>query len=215
MTAQVLAFNRVPEPAPKPERRKDRKAMPSRPTNAELRTREYLTSDEIEALMTAARRTGRHGHRDATLILIGFRHGMRVSELVALQWSQVDLRQGLLHVRRAKNGTPATHPLRGPEIRALRRLIRDYPETPYVFVTERRAPLTPSTVRHIVKRAGEKAGLGFPIHPHMLRHSCGFYLANIGADTRAIQCYLGHRNISNTVIYTQLAPQRFNRFWRD
>jgi type 1 fimbriae regulatory protein FimB/type 1 fimbriae regulatory protein FimE len=212
MTAQILAFNDTRKKSPQPA---NRKVMPTRPKNAELRTREYLTSDEIDALMAAARGVGRHGHRDATLILIGFRHGLRVSELVALQWSQVDLRQGLLHVRRAKNGTPATHPLRGPELRALRRLIRDYSETPYVFTTERKAPLTASTVRHIVKRAGDKARLGFPIHPHMLRHSCGFYLANIGADTRAIQCYLGHKNITHTVRYTELAPQRFNGFWKD
>lgn len=212
MPAQVLAFDPGSERFPRPA---NRKVMPNRPKNSDLRSREYLTSDEIDALMTAARDTGRHGHRDATLILIGFRHGLRVSELTALHWSQIDLKQGLLHVRRAKNGTPATHPLRGPELRALRRLKRDYPETPYVFVSERKAPLTASTVRHIVKRAGAKADLGFPVHPHMLRHSCGFYLANIGADTRAIQCYLGHRNISNTVIYTQLAPQRFNHFWND
>jgi type 1 fimbriae regulatory protein FimB/type 1 fimbriae regulatory protein FimE len=170
MTAQVLAFNRVAEPAPKPEKRKDHKVMPSRPTNAELRTREYLTSDEIDALMAAARNIGRHGHRDTTLILLGFRHGLRVAELIALHWSQIDLKQGHLHVRRVKNGTPATHPLRGPEIRALRRLRREYPDSPYVFVTERKAPLTASTVRHIVKRAGEKAALAFPVHPHMLRH---------------------------------------------
>lgn len=189
--------------------------MPSRPKNLELRSREYLTSDEVEALMAAARSVGRHGHRDATLILIAFRHGLRVAELIALHWSQVDLKQGLLHVRRVRNGTPATHPLRGPEIRALRRLRREYAEGPYVFMTERKAPLTASTVRHIVKRAGKHAGLELPVHPHMLRHSCGFHLARIGADTRAIQCYLGHRNISNTVIYTQLDSNRFNAFWTD
>jgi type 1 fimbriae regulatory protein FimB/type 1 fimbriae regulatory protein FimE len=211
MTARVLPFDRTPK-TPKPQNRK----IPRRPPNAELRTREYLIEDEVEALMAAARGIGRHGHRDATLVLLGFRHGLRVAELVALLWSQVDLKHGLLHVRRVKNGTPATHPIRGPEIRALRRLRRQYPESLYVFTTERKAPLTDSTVRHIVKRAGEAAGLAFPVHPHMLRHACGFYLANdVGADTRAIQAYLGHRNISNTVIYTQLSPARFNDFWRD
>jgi type 1 fimbriae regulatory protein FimB/type 1 fimbriae regulatory protein FimE len=119
--------------------------------------------------MDAAGKTGRHRHRDRTLILIAFRHALRVSELVSLRWDQVDLKQGLLHVRRSKNGSPSTHPLRGPEIRALRRLQRDYPETPYVFVTERKGPLTTSSVRKMITRAGMKAELGFPVHPHMLR----------------------------------------------
>lgn len=214
-TAQILHFRAVGNAVQSHGARGDRKTMPIRPRNAEFRAREYLTSDEINALVAAARGIGRHGHRDATLILMGFRHGLRVAEFIALHWSQVDLKQGLLHVRRVKNGTPATHPLKGPEIRALRRLRREYPDGPYVLMTERKAPLTASTVRHIVKRAGKQAGFEFPVHPHMLRHSCGFYLANIGVDTRAIQCYLGHRSISNTVIYTQLSPQRFNEFWSD
>jgi len=185
-----------------------------RPSNAELRTREYLSSAEIDSLMAAARKITRHGHRDATLILLGYRHGLRVSELVSLRWQQVDLQQGVLHVTRAKNGTPSTHPLRGPELRALRRLERDYSGT-YVFCSERKGPLTPAAVRKIVKRAGKAANLGIDIHPHMLRHSCGYYLANKGADTRAIQAYLGHRSISNTVQYTALAPDRFKDFWQD
>ncbi len=123
------------------------------------------------------------------LILLAYRHALRVAELVALRWDQIDLAQGLLHVTRAKNGTPSTHPLRGPEIRALRRLQRDY-AGPYVFVTERKGPLTTSAVRKIIARAGEFAALGFPVHPHMLRHACGFKLANDGHDTRAIQHYL-------------------------
>ena len=183
--------------------------------NAEVRSREYLTRDEVEHLMEAAGKHGRHRHRDRTLILIAFRHALRVSELVALRWDQVDLKQGLLYVTRAKNGSPSTHPLRGPEIRALRRLHRDYPDTPYVFVTERKGPLTTSTVRKLVAKVGERAGLEFPVHPHMLRHACGFYLANEGHDTRAIQHYLGHKNIEHTVRYTELAADRFNGFWKD
>ena len=116
---------------------------------------------------------------------------------------------------RLKNGVASTHPLRGPELRALRRLQRDYPASPYVFTTERRGPLTDSAVRKIVARAGEGAKLGFPVHPHMLRHACGFKLANEGHDTRAIQHYLGHRNIQHTVRYTEMAPDRFKGFWKD
>ncbi len=126
---------------------------------------------------------------------------------------QVDLRQGLLHVRRRKNGLPSTHPLRGPELRALRKLLRDDPDTAYVFVSERRAPMTAATFRKLIARAGDAASLGMPIHPHMLRHSTGFKLANDGQDTRAIQLYLGHKNIQYTALYTQLAPDHFNDFW--
>lgn len=191
------------------------KVPPRRLPNKARRSREHLSEKEVGALVDAAKKSGRHGHRDATLILLAYRHALRVSELVALRWDQIDLSQGLLHVSRAKNGTPSTHPLRGPEIRALRRLQRMYPDTPYVVVTERKGPLTTSTVRKIIARAGELACLRFPVHPHMLRHACGFKLANDGHDTRAIQHYLGHRNIQHTVKYTELAPDRFNRFWQD
>jgi type 1 fimbriae regulatory protein FimE len=165
--------------------------------------------------MEAAASTGRHTARDAALILIAYRHGLRVSELVSLRWDQFDLRQGLLHVARCKHGIASVHPLRGPELRALRRLLRDYPDTPYVFVSERKAPLTTDAVRKIIGRAGREAGIAFPVHPHMLRHAAGYKLANDGRDTRAIQHYLGHRNIQHTARYTELAPGRFKDFWRD
>lgn len=177
--------------------------------------RRHLTPDEVERLMTAAGTIGRHRHRDQALILLAYRHGLRCAELVALQWHQVDLRQGLLHVSRLKHGVPSTHPLRGVELRALRKLQRDGESLPYVFVTERRAPLTTSAVRKLIARAGQIAGLGLPVHPHMLRHACGYKLASDGQDTRAIQAYLGHRNITHTVRYTELAPGRFIGFWKD
>ena len=192
-----------------------RSAPPLKRPNEESRSREYLTPTEVDRLIAAAGSLGRHGHRNATLILLVFRHGLRVSELVSLRWEQVDLKQGALHVRRRKNGAPSTHPLHGPEIRSLRKLARDYPDTPYVFVTERKGPLTDSSVRKIVARAGESAKLGFPVHPHMLRHSTGFKLANDGQDTRAIQQYLGHKNIQHTVRYTELSSERFKGFWDD
>jgi len=190
-------------------------APPRRVYNQERRSREHLTPSEVEALIEAAKDTGRHGHRDATLILLAYRHGLRVSELVALRWDQTDLKQGILHVARRKNGSPATHPLRGPELRALRKVMRDYPDTPYIFVSERRGPMTTGAVRKVIARAGELADISFPVHPHMLRHSTGYYLASKGHDTRAIQAYLGHRNIQHTVRYTELSPDRFKEFWRD
>jgi len=132
-----------------------------------------------------------------------------------LRWDQIDLPHGLLHVARHKHGIPSVHPVRGPELRALRRLQRDEPETAYVFVSERKAPLTTDAVRKIVSRAGRQAGIAFPVHPHMLRHATGYKLANDGQDTRAIQLYLGHRNIQHTTRYTELVPDRFKDFWQD
>jgi type 1 fimbriae regulatory protein FimB/type 1 fimbriae regulatory protein FimE len=188
---------------------------PPKVPNADRRSREHLTPAEIERLIAAARRLGRHGDRDAAMILLAYRHGLRVSELVGLRREQVDLQQGLLHVHRRKSGLASTHPLRGPELRALRKVLRDYPETAYIFVSERGAPMTAATFRKLLARAGDAADLGMPIHPHMLRHSTGFKLANDGQDTRAIQHYLGHKNIQYTALYTQLAPDRFNDFWKD
>lgn len=189
---------------------------PRRKPNKVFRIREYLTSHEVDSLCKSARNVGRYGQRDEALILFMFRHALRVSEIISLRWEQVDLKQGLLHVTRLKKGIPSTHPLRGIELRALRQLKRANSEAPsYIFVSERNAPLTARTVRHIVARAGEKANFKFTVHPHMLRHSTGFYLANQGHDTRAIQSYMGHANIKNTVIYTQLSAKRFNLFWKD
>ncbi len=212
MTAEVVTLTRANAKAPKLV---NKKVPPRRVPNSAVRSREYLTSNEIEALMAAAKRSGRHGQRDATMILIAYRHGLRVSELVALRWDQIDLKQGTLHVNRLKNGSESVHPLRGPELRALRRAQRDYPGSAYVFLTERKGPLTASSVRKIVARAGRNAGIPFPVHPHMLRHACGYKLANDGHDTRAIQQYLGHKNITHTVRYTELAADRFNGFWQD
>jgi site-specific recombinase XerD len=191
------------------------KMPPKKPTNAERRSREYLTAHEVDQVIAAARKVGRHASRDAALILLMYRHGLRVSEVVSLRWDAVNLQAGLLHVHRLKNGQAAVHPLRGPELRALRQVRQRYPDTPYLFVSERGGPLTARAVRHMVLRAGEMAGLPLPIHPHMLRHACGFYLANKGTDTRAIQQYLGHRNIEHTVRYTALTPHRFIDFWDD
>ena len=212
MKAEVVTLTRANAKAPTLV---NRRLPPRRVPNAAVRSRENLTSNEIEALMAAAKRSGRHGQRDATMILIAYRHGLRVSELVALRWDQIDLKQGTLHVNRLKNGSESVHPLRGPELRALRRTQRDYPSSPYVFLTERKGPLTASSVRKIVARAGRNAGIPFPVHPHMLRHACGYKLANDGHDTRAIQQYLGHKNITHTVRYTELAADRFNGFWQD
>ena len=166
-------------------------------------------------MIKAARTVGRHPHRDSTLILLAYRHGLRVSELVALRWEQVDFSGAAIHINRLKQGVSATHPLRGPELRALRQLQREYPDSAYLFVSERRAALAAATARGIIERAGRVAELPLSVHPHMLRHACGFYLASRGHDTRAIQAYLGHKNIQHTVRYTELSPARFKSFWTD
>jgi integrase len=185
---------------------------PRRVPNAELRTREYLTEPDVERLMKAAK-ANRQGHRDATMILIAFRHGLRAAELVDLRWDQIDLgRNACLHVRRVKNGIATTHPLQGDEMRALRALPR---ESTFVFVSERGTPISKAGFAKMIARLGAEAGFKFRVHPHMLRHACGYALANRGHDTRALQAYLGHKNIQHTVRYTELSPTRFRDFWRD
>lgn len=206
----VSLFPAGPAPAPA-----GRPVPPTRKPNTESRSREYLLPDEVTAVMDAAKRTGRNGYRDYTAIMLCYRHGLRVSELVSLRWDMVDMKQANLHVTRSKHGTPAVHPLRGPELRALRQVLRESPASPYVFVSERGAPLSRRSVHAMVARAGKAAGIPFSVHPHMLRHATGYTLANAGQDTRAVQAYLGHRNIQHTVRYTQLDPSRFKGFFAD
>jgi site-specific recombinase XerD len=192
----------------------NRTVTPRRRPNAELRTREHLTEREVERLLEAAKQN-RHGHRDSTMVLMAYRHGLRASELCDLRWDQLDFNRAVLHVRRVKQGTPATHPLTGLEMRALRKLQRESETSPFVFVSERGAPFSTAGFARLLERAADTAGLEIKAHPHMLRHACGFKLANDGVDTRALQAYLGHKSIQHTVRYTELAPTRFKGFWRD
>jgi integrase len=187
---------------------------PGRLPNQHYRTREYLTQKEVERLMKTAGRN-RYGHRDATMILLAFRHGLRASELCSLRWEQVDLAHARLHVSRLKSGIPSVHPLTGTELRALRRLQREQELSRYLFLSERGAPMSAVGFRRMITRLGKAAKMPFSVHPHMLRHACGFKLANDGHDTRALQHYLGHKNIQHTVRYTELSPARFRDFWKD
>jgi integrase len=179
------------------------------------RNRDYLTEAEVERLMEAAK-DNRYGHRDATMILVTYRHGFRAKEVCDLEWSAIDFASAEMHIRRAKNGKPAVHPIRGDELRALRRLQREQePKSSFVFTTERGGPMAPDSLGKLVKRLGNGSELfGFSIHPHMLRHGCGFALANAGHDARLIQDWLGHRSISNTVRYTELSATKFKNVWR-
>lgn len=188
---------------------------PVRQKNSKVRSREYLTPSEMKRIIAAASVTGRLGFRDCLLLIVMYRHALRVGEAVSLRWDQVDLDRGRLHVNRLKNGDASVHYLEGDEIRSLRRMRRECPDSDFVFCSERQAPLTTRSVHHIVARAGVAAGIGFPVHPHQLRHAKGYQLAGRGEDTRAIQAYLGHRNIQHTVLYTKLDPRRFKGFGKD
>ena len=175
------------------------RTLPTRLPNSAYRVREYLTEKEVDRLIEAARKRGRNGPRDAAAILLAYRHGLRAAELCALRWAQVDLNHGRLHVIRAKSGIESVHPLHG-----------------YVFVIEAGTPVTPAWFLRMIQRTGRAAKLPFPIHPHILRHSTGYKLANQGEDnTRSLAHYLGHRNLQSTARYTALAPDRLAGFWKD
>jgi site-specific recombinase XerD len=192
-------------------------ALPAAEGTTEDKTtrREWLTEKEVAQLCDAARARGRWGHRDATMILLAYRHGLRVSELVALRWDQVDLDAGRLQVIRLKGSDDSVQPLGGVEIRALRKVRRDQePGARYVFLSERGAPMTASGFFKTLTRAAASIGMT-GIHPHLLRHACGFKLVNDGVDTRTLAAYLGHRQIANTARYTKMSSRRFDGFWKD
>ncbi|MBX9571404.1 MAG: tyrosine-type recombinase/integrase [Candidatus Obscuribacterales bacterium] len=195
-------------------KKKKQNLPPTKPKNHDVRKREYLTTTEVKQLRDAAKHS-RNGFRDYWLITMLYRHGLRVSEAIDLKWEQVDFRHARLHVSRLKNGDDSVHFIEGDELRAMRRLKRENPDSDFIFTSERGSPLSPRAVHAIVARAGDNAGITFPCHPHMLRHSRGFKLASRGEDTRAIQAYLGHKNIQHTVLYTKLDPKRFKGFSSD
>jgi type 1 fimbriae regulatory protein FimE len=182
--------------------------------NKDVRVREYLTSDEIDQLIAALKKKSRNPNRDACLVTMMFRHGLRVGEAVHLKWDQINFKDSTLCVNRLKGSKDSVHPIPGSELRLLRKLEREK-NSRYIFLSERKSPLTTQAVYRMLRNVEQDLGWDFPIHPHMLRHSCGYYLANQGNDTRAIQMYMGHTSINNTVLYTQLTGDQFKNFWRD
>jgi type 1 fimbriae regulatory protein FimB len=181
------------------------------------RAKNFLTEAEMANFLKAARK-GRHSIRNFAMLLLTFRHGLRVSELINMRMADVDLDSGRLFVRRLKGSLSTSQPLEGDEIRALRAWLRlrikaPCSNSPLVFLSER-GPMTRQAFNYICAEVGKRAGLSIKVHPHMLRHSCGFALANKGSDTRLIQDYLGHRNLRNTEIYTRTAWVRFEGLWR-
>jgi integrase len=186
---------------------KKRAVAPVRRPNSEYRKREHLTPAEVAKLIEAAK-GNRYGLRDAAMLLVAYRHGFRASEVCDLEWSAIDFARAEMHVSRRKAGKPSTHPIRGDELRELRKL-RKESAGPFVFMSERGGPFTTDSFNWMVKRAGQKAKLPFQVHAHMLRHSAGYKLAGDGHDTRSIQDYLGHRDIRHTVRYTELKRSRW------
>ncbi|MCT4737204.1 tyrosine-type DNA invertase [Raoultella ornithinolytica] len=180
--------------------------------------RKYLTQTEVERLLKQARE-GLTGERDYCLLYMSFIHGFRVSEVCGLRVSDVDLKDGSLYIRRMKNGFSTTHPLLGEEIRAIRAWLRvrstlPGAETDWLFITRQGGPVSRQRVWQVINRLGKESALSVDSHPHMLRHACGFALADRGVDTRLIQDYLGHRNIRHTVRYTASNAERFKGVWR-
>ena len=192
---------------------KDRQSRTRLP-NSELRPREYLEEEEVERLIKAAGKVGRHPIRDSLMIRMAAKHGYRASELCALRWVHIDFnpRNAKVKVVRLKGSEDSTHFLNREELLALKKVRDLYPGSPYVFGHERGSKLSPGAFWKTVKRAGERAGFEFPVHPHMLRHHCGYRLTNEGHDTRSVQAYMGHRKPENAQIYTKMSPNRFHNF---
>ena len=190
-------------------RKQNANLVSGRSKNIEVRSREYLTLDEVDVLLTASRSRGRHQVRDYALLLLMFRHGLRVSEAIGLRWDAVMFEDRTINVTRLKKSESGVHPLQLDEVVALQALREITPRQNHLFMGERGKPLSRHAVAKILERCADLAGLTIDIHPHMLRHACGYYLANQGLDTRLIQDWLGHRNIQHTVRYTKLNPERF------
>ena len=190
-----------------------------KPTQAERHAPKYLTENQIDHLIAVSQKCGATNEwirkRNTLLIMMLFRHGLRRTEARNLHWNQINFEDAQIHIIRAKNGKLCVHPIPEREMRMLLKFKRMCPPSVYVFPRRDGGKLCDTTFRDILNKIGAHSNIPFRIHPHMFRHGCGFYLANKGIDTRAIQEYLGHRDIQNTVVYTDTAPNRFNNFWKD
>lgn len=172
------------------------------------RQRLHCTPDEAHRLIEAAGQRGRQRHRDRTMVLLNYRHGMRAIEVCTLLWRQIDFAKGRLHVRRQKLGNDSMHTLAADELDSLLELRRTGQE-PWVFGSERGGHVSPDMLARVIKAAAALANVPEEVaHPHALRHAAGYYLINHGTELRLVQDFLGHRNIQNTVAYTALTRGR-------
>jgi site-specific recombinase XerD len=185
--------------------------------SVDVRPRDYLSEREMELFAKAAKQ-GRHGARDYAMVLLTYRHGLRVSELVEMRLDQLDSPTAHLWVARKEGSLSAQYPLDGDELRALRAWFRmreghSSCHLPYVLLSEW-GPCTRQVFNYLVEAIATRVSLLTLMRPHMLRHSCGYALANQGRDTRLIQNYLGHKNVQHTVRYTCMAAARLEGLWR-
>jgi len=195
-----------------PSKRPNVPSSADQTTDAHERGKDYLTEGEIETLRAEARK-GRYGARDDCLILVMYRHGLRVTELVELRLRDLNLKSSRIWIGRIKGSLSTEQPIEGDELRVIKRYLagRD-DELPWLFLTERKGQMTRKGIYNLIKRISERAGLA-DVHPHTLRHSCGYYLADNGVDMRTIQDYLGHRSPRHTMRYTRIVGSRFEGLW--
>lgn len=180
--------------------------------------RKYLTQTEVESMLEMTK-LGGNPERDYCLLYMSFIHGFRVSEVCHLRLSDLDLVHGSVYIHRMKNGFSTSHPLLRNEIRAIKAWLRVRKQmrgadSDWLFLSQMGGALTRQRIYQLINQLGKKARISVVSHPHMLRHACGFALADRGIDTRLIQDYLGHRNIRHTVRYTASNAERFDGVWR-
>lgn len=188
--------------------RRNVKSVNFEATDLHEREKDFLNEAELEKLFEAAKKS-RHGLRDQLLFLMMYRHGLRVSEALSIRIADIDTKSSRLWVKRSKNGLSVEQPIAGDELRLLKRhLATRKSNLPWLFLSERQQAMTRQNVNYVLQSAANRAELGL-VNPHMLRHSCGFYLANRGYDLRLIQDYLGHRDPKHTVRYTRVSSHRF------
>lgn len=175
-------------------------------------TRKYLTATEIEKMLIASNR-GRYPDRDRLIVLLMYRHGLRVSELINLHWSSIDFENSRIYVHRLKRGRHGTHPLSLVEMEALEALKKSHDGSSFIFNSERGGRMHRQNVNRIIKEIARSTNIAINCTPHVLRHSCGYALADKQVDTRRIQQYLGHKSILSTVVYTDLAGRALDDIW--
>ena len=183
--------------------------------NVSRRSRDYVRPEEVRRLLKAALTDGRHAHRNYTLILLCYRHALRVSELSELRWRMIDFNRKVIRVKRILNGIDSVQPLRREELTALRKLKRDYPGHSYLFINRFSKQMSEKSINRVVGNSGRKAKLRIRVTPSMLRRACGYALAKAGHSMVAVQHYLGHRNIRHTLRYFALPDRPFKDFWKD